>query len=247
MVEWRSWDGACLMGLLVVGLGAGARAPDVARRGTKLEEVEVIDAYPSAVPAYTDAGTPVPVVINAEARPPDADAETSFLTGLGLKGRVTPTAPPDSGYSCHGWVFTGLRCHLTGDVVDVILRDNGYEQVREPRAGDVIVYRDRRGEVAHSGLVREAGDGGRVLIESKWGGWGRYLHRPEDQCYGPRYGYYRSPRRGHVLHGLTGSGQAGRAPRINPPSARRFARSCSRTGGRRPAGPGRTAPCRGRG
>ena len=46
--------------------------------------------------------------------------------------------------------------------------------------------------------VKAAGPGG-VLIESKWGFLGRFLHEPKNQCYSQDFAYYRSPRQGHLL------------------------------------------------
>src|SRR5262249_55569883 len=91
-----------------------------------------------------------------------------------------------------------------------ILADNGYHVVAQPQVGDVITYRDVHGKVTHSGVVRVV-EHGVILIESKWGHLGCYLHRPEDQPYGDRFTYHRSARKGHVLSGLRQQGQAGPA------------------------------------
>ena len=42
-------------------------------------------------------------------------------------------------------------------------------------------------------------EGGKVVIESKWGCLGCYLHPPEGQRYSTSWRYYRSPRKGHFL------------------------------------------------
>ncbi|HEX5104251.1 MAG TPA: hypothetical protein VFV87_10595, partial [Pirellulaceae bacterium] len=103
-------------------------------------------------------------------------------------------ADDDVHANCHGWVFTGGTRLLRGRGVEMILEDNGYHLVKEPAAGDVIVYRDCMNQIIHTGLVRTALDDGLVLVESKWGIEGRYLHRPEDQYYSKTYQYYRSTR-----------------------------------------------------
>ncbi|MFN0019971.1 MAG: hypothetical protein ACKVP0_17065 [Pirellulaceae bacterium] len=100
--------------------------------------------------------------------------------------------------NCHGWVFTGGKHLLWRDGVARILEDNGYRKCEDPRPGDLIVYRDDRGEILHTGLVR-AGLFGGMLIESKWGLEGRFVHDPKQQPYGNRYSYYRSARQGHAL------------------------------------------------
>jgi len=57
--------------------------------------------------------------------------------------------------------------------------------------------------VIHTGLVRFVDDDGVILIESKWGPLGVYLHPPEAQPWGHDFTFYRSPRPGHLLR-LTG-------------------------------------------
>jgi hypothetical protein len=76
----------------------------------------------------------------------------------------------------------------------MLLEDNGYRVVERPRAGDVIVYRDGVDQIVHTGLVLCAFDDGQVLIESKWGIAGRYLHMAQDQYYSQLFSYYRSDR-----------------------------------------------------
>jgi hypothetical protein len=85
-----------------------------------------------------------------------------------------------------------------------LLEHNAYSIVTLPRVGDVVVYRDpTNDQVVHTGLVRVAGADGLVLVESKWGWMGRYLHAPLDQPYGGEYVFYRSSRPGgHQLRGL---------------------------------------------
>ena len=110
------------------------------------------------------------------------------------------TDAPGVDYNCHGWVFTGGQFWLSGVEVAQILRDNDYQAVSVPRPGDIIVYR-RGPEIVHTGLVRAVDDLG-VIIESKWGTRGRYIHVPENQDYADDFTYYRSGRQGHLLQGL---------------------------------------------
>ena len=84
--------------------------------------------------------------------------------------------------------------------VDSILEDNAYHTVSKPIAGDVVVFRDPAGKVSHTGLVQAIMEDGRVLLESKWGKMGRYLHSPEQHAYATHQAtYYRSYRVGHQL------------------------------------------------
>jgi hypothetical protein len=150
--------------------------------------------------AVTDAGTELAVF--APNLPPEGAApvnEDGTLRGSRLKLGVLHVGPPTPDYNCHGWVFLGGRHWLCDEQVDQVLEDNGYCPVSDPRPGDVLVYRDGEGTAVHSGVVRTAGDG-LVLVESKWGSLGRYLHAPTDHIYGDvSRTYYRSPRRGHLL------------------------------------------------
>ena len=107
------------------------------------------------------------------------------------KNQRIEQAPDDMQSNCHGWVFAGGRYLLTGDGVEMILADNSYRTVAAPQPGDVVIYRDRSDQIVHTGLVRLALDNGTVLVESKWGIGGRYLHKPEEQFYSPTFAYYR--------------------------------------------------------
>lgn len=118
--------------------------------------------------------------------------------GFGVPNAPLPTAD-NSRANCHGWVFTAGDHLLWRDGVELILQDNGYEPCQSPRPGDLIVYRNALGEVTHTGLVKTTLFVGGLMIESKWGVGGRFVHRPDQQPYGNNYSYYRSARQGHVL------------------------------------------------
>lgn len=178
--------------------GANHAAPAPAPAGDPVEAVQAA--------VRTDAGTEIRIVITPPEETSDAAGEVAMLERFQLRHRVIRTAPADASYSCHGWVFTAVPCHLSGGDVEVILRENGYREVAAPRAGDLVVYRDAGGAVAHTGVVRVAGPDGLVLVESKWGARGRYLHRPEGCCYGGRIAYYRGKRADHRLKVVTSVG-----------------------------------------
>ncbi len=166
-----------------------------------------IDAAPTPVPplvpsgfvARTDRGRMIPLLRQPAAMvPPSVSRELDHALVDRFHFRLIQTAPADTRSDCHGWVFAGGRYHLVGGEVDKILEDNGYTEVSQPQANDVIVYRGRSGEVRHSGVVR-AVNGDLILVESKWGATGQYLHAPAAQVYSDRWTFYRSPRRGHEL------------------------------------------------
>jgi len=153
----------------------------------------------------TDAGKPVPLFYDQQVTPaPEVlKKEELLLHSEKLVNQMIRTAGPDATYNCHGWVFTGGLSWVKGEEVDGILTDNGYQPIAQPHAGDVAVYRDEAGTVVHTGIVRATGEKGFVLVESKWGRMGRYIHAPDVQLYASSYTYYRSPRPGHLLRGLS--------------------------------------------
>ncbi len=155
-----------------------------------------------SVTAFTDKGTPIKVFTNGDLAEVSVADENRYLDEARFSNRVIQTAPPADRYNCHGWTFSDGQYFLTADAVEVILCDNDYQVVEHPAAGDVIVYRDGEGVVIHTGIVRAVGTNGLVLIESKWGLRGRYLHEPHVQCYSDNYSYYHSARSGHLLSGL---------------------------------------------
>ena len=116
-----------------------------------------------------------------------------------VKNTVIERGDPDTASNCHGWVFTGGEFLLDQGSIQTILADNGYEPCEQPQAGDLIIYSHGPDRAAHTGLVSGVLLDGTVIIESKWGVEGRFLHRPEDQPYGHRYQYYRSSREGHRI------------------------------------------------
>jgi len=117
----------------------------------------------------------------------------------GITESAIPRSRADRHANCHGWVFAEGRFLVYGREVEQILRDNGYYVVTEPRADDVVVYRDGRGEIAHTGLVCGVLHDGTVIVESKFGIDGRYLHQPQDQPFSQTWDFYRSDRAGHAV------------------------------------------------
>lgn len=158
---------------------------------------------PPAVLARTDAGTSVPLfTVSPSVGGATSVAEARYLHDQRLDGKAIQTAPADLQCNCHGWVFAGGRYWLRGNQVETVLKDNGYQAVEKPHKGDVAIFRNQMGEVTHSGLVR-TGSGSTILIESKWGRFGRFVHGPDEHAYrGNQITYYRSSRGTHRLDGL---------------------------------------------
>lgn len=145
------------------------------------------------VAARTDRGTVVPLGWPAEG----ADEEDM---PDGFEWRAIAASAGRAEANCHGWVFADGDYWIPTESVDTILRDNGYEWIAAPAPGDLIIYRDERGRPIHSGIVKAVGDGGFVLVESKWGLLDVFWHTPDDQAFGEDYEYWHSPRPGHALN-----------------------------------------------
>ena len=54
-------------------------------------------------------------------------------------------------------------------------------------------------QIVHTGVVRGVLDDGTVMVESKFGLDGRYLHQPQGQPFSQTWAYYRSARGGHYV------------------------------------------------
>lgn len=117
-----------------------------------------------------------------------------------FSGNVIQRAPAGPLANCHGWVFLDAQYLISGEAVQRILDDNGYEVVQEALAGDVIVYRDTDQNIVHTGVVRGVLDDGTIIIESKWGTEGVFLHNPLETPYLSNFEYYRSPRPTHRVN-----------------------------------------------
>jgi len=135
----------------------------------------------------------------AERREFVAVAESRFLSNtMPNTNQVVRLIDPDPRANCHGWVFLEGRFGIESPHLPSILKDQGYFVVQEPRAGDLVTF-ESRGELIHSGIVGERDGEGRILIESKWGPFGVYLHGLAAQPFPGACTFYRSERSGRVL------------------------------------------------
>jgi hypothetical protein len=141
------------------------------------------------IPLYRSRAEPVPE--SQSYRPGDPHGR--------MGNTVIVRGDPDTSSNCHGWVFTGGEFLLDLHGIKTILEDNGYQRCTSPQPGDVIIYYLSGDVVSHTGVVSGVLHDGTVLIESKWGIEGRYLHRPEDQPYSETFAYYHSDRGGNTI------------------------------------------------
>jgi hypothetical protein len=162
-------------------------------------------------PAFSDAGRQV-ALWRAQATVEEglSEQELTYLRNLGLEQHVIRTSDINLQHNCHGWIFTGGRYWVKGSSVPDILKDNNYEAVSRPGPGDVAVYRNGQGEVMHTALVRAIREDGTILLESKWGRLGCFIHTNTRHAYSSSScTYYRTDRGGHLLRGRYAGGQDG--------------------------------------
>ncbi len=132
----------------------------------------------------TRLGTPIR---NVRRRP---QAPATMMAALRLHTSEHPSLKLRSlasEYNCMGLVFASRRTWIEIDHLPMILKEDEYRQIppKEVQVGDVLVYRDDRGEVTHIGIVfdytpdvQAASFATRVL--SQWGADGEYFHDAED-------------------------------------------------------------------
>jgi hypothetical protein len=155
------------------------------------KDMPVNDVY-----AMTDAGRVI-TLFRYEMTAPAIETEACILAEKRFQNEVIRLADPSPECNCHGWVFTGGKYGVRHFDIPLILTDNGYTQVQEPQPGDVAIYVSGT-QATHSGIVRYVNDDGRILIESKWGPFGVFLHPIERQPFSGACRFYRSERIGHA-------------------------------------------------
>ena len=166
--------------------------------------VSTVELEPIELVAYTDQGRTIPLskCSNIQTNEEMKRKEQIFLTNSQHRDHIIRVGEADMRYNCHGWVFTGGRHWLSPLAVDTLLEDDGYREMSTPQPGDVAIYRLETGGISHTGLVRAVLPDGIVLVESKWGQMGRFLHRADQHPYQGLCTYYRSERVGHLPHSL---------------------------------------------
>jgi hypothetical protein len=127
------------------------------------------------------------------------EGEAAALEGWDLSLHAIRTAGPDPRSNCFGWIFTNGEYWLDSGDIDRILHDNGYMAVESPAPGDLIIYRARDNTILHCGLVRAVESDGLVIIESKLGWIGRFLHAPEFQPNAAYRQYFHTARPDHRI------------------------------------------------
>lgn len=140
----------------------------------------------------TDKGRRLQLMRLDQVQEADDGEEVTYIRSLGLDHQIIQTGSRDESYNCHGWVFADSKGWILGESVDSILEDNQYHTISKPQLGDVVLFRNSVRKVTHSSIVRAVLDDGTILIESKWGFLGRYIHTLEQHAYrGHQPAFYR--------------------------------------------------------
>jgi hypothetical protein len=170
----------------------GTLASQEQQHSVDLQDVPVLDRQ-----AYTDKGRPISLFHFALHTSAD-EVEQFMQASETHQKQVIRLANANPATNCHGWVFLDGAYGLRDFEVHQILEDNGYTVVDSPREGDVAIY-TTSGKINHSGLARRPDPHGPILVQSKWGPFGLYLHAPDKQPFGGLCTFYRSPRAGHAI------------------------------------------------
>jgi len=136
---------------------------------------------PRSIPISTRDGSHIPNFRRTEDAP---EVRRSAATMLRAEHGNAKLRSSSSTYNCVGHVFAARRTWVESDHLPAILERDGYSRVdgREKLwTGDIVVYENDHGEITHVGQVVEIQDNladghRRVIILSKWGVYGEYLH-----------------------------------------------------------------------
>jgi hypothetical protein len=197
--------GLALLGGIIYQIDANLQAEideSEQRMGRELSAVDLELAGDRK--ALTDSGATVNLWrMSADNTPTLPEHEALFLREHSLDLQLIQLSSSDSRSNCHGWVFTAGQHWVRGGDVPQILRDNGYQSVSRPAIGDIAIFRDGGDQVTHTALVRAIREDGMVLLESKWGKLGTYIHTASRHVYtAHQMTYYHTSRGTHLLRGL---------------------------------------------
>jgi len=178
--------------------------------------VDLEDVPVRATQAFTDNGRAISL-FHFKMYSTNEDVERFMRSTERERSQIIRLMEANPASNCHGWIFTGGRYGIRDSEVWSIVADNAYFEVTEPQEGDVAIY-VTGDQIRHSGLVRMADKHAPVLIESKWGPFGVYLHAVEQQPFSGTCKFYRTTRRDHLLVLRSEGLEASRAATDGSPS-----------------------------
>jgi hypothetical protein len=183
---------------------------------TALPAIDLQDVPVYSTQALTDVGRAISL-FHFKMYSTSAEVEQFMRSTESGRTQIIRLGEPNPASNCHGWIFTGGRYGVRDGEVESILTDNGYREVPEPRQGDLAVY-FTGDKIKHSGLVRMADKHAPVIVESKWGPFGVYLHAADQQPFSGTCKFYRSSRPDHLLALQSNQSDGSRAAIAEPQS-----------------------------
>jgi hypothetical protein len=159
--------------------------------------LDLADVPVQATEAVTDKGRAVSL-FHFKMHSSAADVQEFIKGNERDRAQLIRLGEANPASNCHGWVFTSGQYGVRDDEVQSILADNEYVEVATPAEGDLAIY-TTSDQICHSGIVRIPAKHGPILIESKWGPFGVYLHAVEAQPFSPMCKFYRTRRASHEL------------------------------------------------
>jgi len=136
----------------------------------------------------TKQGRPIPNVYRDE-QPPGHFAEAArIFAGAHFSVRQRSARAT---YNCHGMTFANRRTWIEkfddegsmDSVIRMILADDDYRMIQKAEAGcgDIVVYKDHKGAITHTGIVVDHNPlTGEINMLSQWGSDGEYFHTLRD-------------------------------------------------------------------
>jgi RHS repeat-associated protein len=88
-------------------------------------------------------------------------------------------------FDCHGLTFADAGFFIDNNQVDTILRGDNYKTTNTPEIGDVVVYKDKDGNIVHSATVTGTDENGAVTEVTGLGGISIYT-----SATSPGQGFY---------------------------------------------------------
>jgi hypothetical protein len=159
--------------------------------------LDLADVPVHSTEAVTDKGRPV-ALFHFKMHSSAEDIQQFIKGNERDRAQLIRLGEANPASNCHGWVFTSGQYGVRDSDVATILTDNEYVEVDTPAQGDLAIY-TIRDQICHSGVVRISEKHAPILIESKWGPFGVYLHAIAAQPFSPTCKFYRTKRANHEL------------------------------------------------